>query len=103
MTANDDLDADAKRKLQNRAAQRAFRERKERHVIDLEEKVVQQDADLAQCRELIEQYVLRVDQAFQYLILFSCEVVQIEKGERSFEKRRKSSIFNHCRQSLLSI
>ncbi|GAA6004916.1 hypothetical protein JCM11491_002277 [Sporobolomyces phaffii] len=55
--ANDSLDADAKRKLQNRAAQRAFRERKERHVVDLEEKVVQQEAELAQCHELIEQSV----------------------------------------------
>jgi hypothetical protein len=54
---NDSLDADAKRKIQNRAAQRAFRERKERHVVDLEEKVVQQEAELAQCRELIDQYV----------------------------------------------
>ncbi|GAA5983861.1 hypothetical protein JCM5350_007578 [Sporobolomyces pararoseus] len=53
--ANDALDADAKRKLQNRAAQRAFRERKERRVIDLEEKVNQQEAELAQCREIIDQ------------------------------------------------
>lgn len=53
--ANDALDADAKRKLQNRAAQRAFRERKERRVIDLEEKVNQQEADLARCREIIDQ------------------------------------------------
>ncbi|GAA5962568.1 hypothetical protein JCM3765_003733 [Sporobolomyces pararoseus] len=52
---NDGLDADAKRKLQNRAAQRAFRERKERRVIDLEEKVNQQEAELAQCREIIDQ------------------------------------------------
>ncbi|GAA5880672.1 hypothetical protein JCM16303_004307 [Sporobolomyces ruberrimus] len=57
--ANDSLDADAKRKLQNRAAQRAFRERKERHVIDLEEKVVEQEAELAKCRELIKQ--LRIE------------------------------------------
>lgn len=64
-TANDDLDADAKRKLQNRAAQRAFRERKERHVIDLEEKVVQQDAELAQYKELIDSYVSLDFQATQ--------------------------------------
>ncbi|GAA5892751.1 bZIP transcription factor [Sporobolomyces salmoneus] len=53
--ANDALDADAKRKLQNRAAQRAFRERKERRTVELEEKVVQQEAELAQCREIINQ------------------------------------------------
>lgn len=47
------LDADAKRKIQNRAAQRAFRERKERRVFDLEEKVNLQEAELARCREII--------------------------------------------------
>ncbi|GAA5963794.1 hypothetical protein JCM21900_000043 [Sporobolomyces salmonicolor] len=52
---DDTLDSDAKRKLQNRAAQRAFRERKEKHVSDLEDKVAAQESELAQCRELIEQ------------------------------------------------
>ncbi|GAA5848737.1 hypothetical protein JCM3766R1_006585 [Sporobolomyces carnicolor] len=52
---NDALDADAKRKIQNRAAQRAFRERKERRVIELEDKVVKQEAELAQCRDIIRQ------------------------------------------------
>ncbi|CEQ42566.1 SPOSA6832_04384, partial [Sporobolomyces salmonicolor] len=52
---NDTLDSDVKRKLQNRAAQRAFRERKEKHVSDLEDKVAAQESELAQCRELIEQ------------------------------------------------
>ncbi|KAJ5294137.1 hypothetical protein N7508_008958 [Penicillium antarcticum] len=36
---NQSLPAQSKRKAQNRAAQRAFRERKERHVRDLEDKV----------------------------------------------------------------
>ncbi|GAA6062574.1 hypothetical protein JCM10212_004887 [Sporobolomyces blumeae] len=50
---NDQLDTEAKRKLQNRAAQRAFRERRERHVADLEEKVSQQESELARCRNVI--------------------------------------------------
>ncbi|GAA6042001.1 hypothetical protein JCM8097_009139 [Rhodosporidiobolus ruineniae] len=50
---NDSLDAEAKRKLQNRAAQRAFRERKEKHVADLEAKVKVQEDELAQCRDII--------------------------------------------------
>ncbi|GAA6016159.1 hypothetical protein JCM10207_004465 [Rhodosporidiobolus poonsookiae] len=50
---SDSLDADAKRKLQNRAAQRAFRERKEKHVADLETRVVEQENELKQFREVI--------------------------------------------------
>lgn len=46
-SADDDhLDAEKKRKLQNRAAQRAFRERKERHVAELEERVKLQEEQL---------------------------------------------------------
>ncbi|GAA5927641.1 uncharacterized protein JCM15063_005954 [Sporobolomyces koalae] len=53
--AGDGLDADAKRKLQNRAAQRAFRERKEKHVVELEERANQQERELKECRDLIAQ------------------------------------------------
>ncbi|KAM0788967.1 hypothetical protein ACM66B_003040 [Microbotryomycetes sp. NB124-2] len=52
----DDLDINTKRKLQNRAAQRNFRERKERHLHDLERKVVDQaeqiSALLSVCQSL---------------------------------------------------
>lgn len=50
---NPSLDADAKRKLQNRAAQRAFRERKEKHMADLEERVKTQEAQLEAFRETV--------------------------------------------------
>ncbi|GAA5986455.1 hypothetical protein JCM10908_003761 [Rhodotorula pacifica] len=46
MTADEHLDAEKKRKLQNRAAQRAFRERKEKHVTELEERVKLQEDQL---------------------------------------------------------
>ncbi|KWU47566.1 hypothetical protein RHOSPDRAFT_30997 [Rhodotorula sp. JG-1b] len=46
MSADEQLDAEKKRKLQNRAAQRAFRERKERHVTELEERVKLQEEQL---------------------------------------------------------
>ncbi|BGP54941.1 DNA-binding transcription factor yap1 [Rhodotorula sphaerocarpa] len=42
----DQVDAEKKRKLQNRAAQRAFRERKEKHVSDLEQRVKLQEDQL---------------------------------------------------------
>lgn len=51
--ANDSLDADAKRKLQNRAAQRAFRERKEKHLADMEARVKVQDVELEELRQAI--------------------------------------------------
>ncbi|BGP39164.1 DNA-binding transcription factor yap1 [Rhodotorula kratochvilovae] len=54
---NTSLDADAKRKLQNRAAQRAFRERKEKHLSDLEERVKTQEAQLDAFRETIRSLV----------------------------------------------
>ncbi|GAA5894454.1 hypothetical protein JCM8208_006245 [Rhodotorula glutinis] len=50
---NPSLDAEAKRKLQNRAAQRAFRERKEKHTADLEERVVVQEAQLDAFKEIL--------------------------------------------------
>ncbi|GAA5973507.1 hypothetical protein JCM8115_006090 [Rhodotorula mucilaginosa] len=46
MSADEQLDAEKKRKLQNRAAQRAFRERKEKHVTELEERVKLQEEQL---------------------------------------------------------
>lgn len=52
-SGNPSLDADEKRKLQNRAAQRAFRERKEKHLAELEARVEAQDAILASCRGTI--------------------------------------------------
>ncbi|KAK4057940.1 DNA-binding transcription factor yap1 [Microbotryomycetes sp. JL221] len=48
-----DLDLDTKRKLQNRAAQRSFRERKERHVADLERKVVDQTDQISALTTLL--------------------------------------------------
>ncbi|GJN89691.1 hypothetical protein Rhopal_002678-T1 [Rhodotorula paludigena] len=53
INGNTSLDADEKRKLQNRAAQRAFRERKEKHLAELEARVEAQDAILASCRGTI--------------------------------------------------
>ncbi|GAA6046853.1 hypothetical protein JCM3770_005676 [Rhodotorula araucariae] len=53
INGNPSLDADAKRKLQNRAAQRAFRERKEKHLADLEERVKAQEAQLEAFRETV--------------------------------------------------
>ncbi|GAA5923747.1 hypothetical protein JCM3775_000493 [Rhodotorula graminis] len=50
---NPALDAEAKRKLQNRAAQRAFRERKEKHTADLEERVKVQEAQLDAFKEIL--------------------------------------------------
>ncbi|GAA5860494.1 hypothetical protein JCM8547_000321 [Rhodosporidiobolus lusitaniae] len=50
---NDALDVDAKRKLQNRAAQRAFRERKEKHLSDLEARVETQEKQLSEFREVL--------------------------------------------------
>ncbi|GAA5844089.1 hypothetical protein JCM9279_003730 [Rhodotorula babjevae] len=50
---NPSLDAEAKRKLQNRAAQRAFRERKEKHTADLEERVKVQEAQLDAFKEIL--------------------------------------------------
>lgn len=49
-----DLDLDTKRKLQNRAAQRSFRERKERHLADLERKVVDQAHHIAALTNICE-------------------------------------------------
>ncbi|GAA5970598.1 hypothetical protein JCM11641_007365 [Rhodosporidiobolus odoratus] len=49
----DKIDSEAKRKLQNRAAQRAFRERKEKHVSDLEERVKKQEHELNEFRTVI--------------------------------------------------
>jgi hypothetical protein len=43
-----------KRKLQNRAAQRAFRERKEKHVRDLEDKVAAQAEQMGFMRDMLE-------------------------------------------------
>ncbi|KAI8148924.1 hypothetical protein BJV82DRAFT_590087 [Fennellomyces sp. T-0311] len=53
---DDDEDPKAKRKVQNRAAQRAFRERKERYVRDLEMKIRQlQNAHLQQTTQLSQE------------------------------------------------
>ncbi|KAK4706083.1 AP-1-like transcription factor, partial [Phenoliferia sp. Uapishka_3] len=49
-----ELSAAEKRKLQNRAAQRAFRERKEKHVKDLEDRVVAQENQLELFRDMLE-------------------------------------------------
>ncbi|GAA5823462.1 hypothetical protein JCM11251_000641 [Rhodosporidiobolus azoricus] len=54
---NDSLDAEAKRKLQNRAAQRAFRERKEKHLSDLETRVVVQEQQLQEFSEIIQSLI----------------------------------------------
>ena len=54
---NPSLDAEAKRKLQNRAAQRAFRERKEKHTADLEERVKVQEAQLDAFKEILRRCV----------------------------------------------
>ncbi|KAI5477338.1 bZIP transcription factor (AP-1) [Pseudohyphozyma bogoriensis] len=51
---NLDDDLEQKRKVQNRAAQRAFRERKENHVKELEDKVAEQDRMLSNYRDIIE-------------------------------------------------
>ncbi|BGP23899.1 bZIP transcription factor [Rhodotorula toruloides] len=55
--SNDSLDADAKRKLQNRAAQRAFRERKEKHLADMEARVKVQNVELEELRQTIQSLV----------------------------------------------
>lgn len=46
-----------KRKLQNRAAQRNFRERKEQHVHTLEARVAEQDLELETLRAIIDRCV----------------------------------------------
>lgn len=48
------MDINLKRKLQNRGAQRAFRERKEKHLADLEARVVEQAEQLEAFRTLCE-------------------------------------------------
>ncbi|OAD67175.1 basic-leucine zipper transcription factor, partial [Phycomyces blakesleeanus NRRL 1555(-)] len=55
-SADEDEDPKAKRKVQNRAAQRAFRERKERYVKDLETKIKQvQDNHLFATTQLFQE------------------------------------------------
>lgn len=56
----DDLDVDSeeKRKLQNRAAQRAFRERREKHVKDLEDQVERQNEQIRQLKARVDQFSL---------------------------------------------
>ncbi|GAA5994227.1 uncharacterized protein JCM10292_001944 [Rhodotorula paludigena] len=61
INGNPSLDADEKRKLQNRAAQRAFRERKEKHLAELEARVEAQDAILASCRGTIHRLVAETE------------------------------------------
>ena len=46
--------SEEKRKVQNRAAQRAFRERKEAHLREIEDKVLRQQEQILRQKELIE-------------------------------------------------
>ncbi|KAK4055530.1 BZIP domain-containing protein [Microbotryomycetes sp. JL201] len=50
----DDLDLNTKRKLQNRAAQRSFRERKERHLQDLERRVIDQTEQITALKSVCQ-------------------------------------------------
>ncbi|SGY12402.1 BQ5605_C011g06495 [Microbotryum silenes-dioicae] len=58
--ADQDIEGDeetAKRKLQNRAAQRSFRERKERHMQEIEVEVQRQATQLARQTQLIDMLI----------------------------------------------
>ncbi|KAI9311646.1 hypothetical protein BX666DRAFT_2031802 [Dichotomocladium elegans] len=59
------LDPKQKRKEQNRAAQRAFRERKERHVSELQERIRELEEENASHSHLLEENIMLKDQVKQ--------------------------------------
>jgi hypothetical protein len=80
--ANDSLDADAKRKLQNRAAQRAFRERKEKHLADMEARVKVQDIELAELRKAIQRYAAFPHCFARYSLTLSLPLASLPRTKR---------------------